>query len=192
MPIAESRALPAAHAHGSAASCPVTIPSEKATTMKRMATMLMATALLAGCATTGRLSDSERLQLYRAHAGAPVKDFHYFTSFNGWTDLGDSALAVWTRPSEAYLLTLSGPCMDLDFAPAIGVTNMMGVVSARFDRVLVYGGNGIGRVPCRIEEIRPLDVKALKVAEKELREAKAVERSDAPAQDVAPADKPAG
>lgn len=190
MPMAEPRAPPAARMRSGAASCQAHFGSTGRRTMKRIATMLLATALLAGCATTGRLGDAERLQLYRAHAGAPVRDFHYFTSFNGWTALGDSALAVWTRPSQAYLLTLDGPCLDLEFAPAIGVTNMTGVVSARFDRVLVYGGSRIGRVPCRIAEIRPLDVKALKVAEKELREAKAVERAEAEAQDAAPA-KPA-
>ena len=139
--------------------------------MKRIATMLLATALLAGCATTGRLGDAERLQLYRAHAGAPVRDFHYFTSFNGWTALGDSALAVWTRPSQAYLLELFGPCTDLGYAPAISLSNSMGRVSSRFDSVHVLGGGGntTMRIPCRIETIRPLDVKALRAAESEAR-----------------------
>mgnify|MGYP007112213923 CR=1 FL=1 len=160
-----------------------------------MKTCLMAIAMAAGlaaCATGSGLSDADRLQLYRAHAGAPVKDFQYFNSLNGWTELGDSALAVWTRPSEAYLLELSGPCLDLSFSPAIAVTNQFGRVSARFDSVRVVGAGAGPHIPCRIETIRPLDVKALKVAEKELREAKAVERSEAPAQDVPPADKPAG
>jgi len=141
--------------------------------VKRLAIVLLAAAALAGCATTGRLSSSERLELYRAHAGAPVKDFQYFGSLNGWTELGDSALAVWTRPSEAWLLSLSGPCMDLSYAPAISVTNMMGRVSAKFDRVIVRGGSpGMAPIPCRIDTIQPLDVKALRASEKELREAK--------------------
>lgn len=158
--------------------------------IKRIMAAAALAALLAGCATGSHLNDAQKLALYRAHAGAPVKQFHYFNGLDGWTDLGDSALAVWTRPSEAYLLTLDAPCQDLSFAPAIGVTNMMGVVSASFDRVLVYGGGSrIGRIPCRIATIQPLDVKALRVAEKELREAKAVQRAEDQA--LPAADKPA-
>ena len=106
-------------------------------------------------------------------SGEPVSSFNFFGSINGWSPLGDSALAVWTRPSEAWLLSLSGPCMDLSYAPAIGVTNMMGRVSARFDRVIVRGVNrDMAPMPCRIATIQPLDVKALRISEKELREAK--------------------
>ncbi|WP_313399398.1 DUF6491 family protein [Stenotrophomonas sp.] len=145
--------------------------------MKKMLVAAMLAATLAGCATTGKLSSDERLQLYRSHAGAPVNSFKYFGSLNGWTELGDSALAVWTRPSEAWLLNLGGPCMDLSYAPAITVTNMMGQVSARFDRVIVHGSGPMAHVPCRIESIQPLDVKALRASEKEMREAKIAERA---------------
>lgn len=146
--------------------------------MKKLLVTLLAAALLAGCATAGKLTSDERLALYRAHAGAPVKDFQYFGSLNGWTELGDSALAVWTRPNEAWLLDLSGPCMDLSYAPAISVTNMMGRVSARFDKVIVRGTGPGPHFPCRIESIRPLDVKALRSSEKELREARIEARAE--------------
>lgn len=152
--------------------------------MKRLLFPLAAAAMLAlaACASTPKQTDAERLELYRTHAGEPVNDFRYFGSLNGWTPLGEQALAVWTRPNEAFLLELTSPCMDLDFAPAISITNMMGSVSARFDDVIVRGGgNRAGRIPCRIERIRPLDVKALKQAQRDLREAQAVER-EAPKQ----------
>ncbi|MGE8212202.1 MAG: DUF6491 family protein [Stenotrophomonas sp.] len=145
--------------------------------MKKMLVAAMLAATLAGCATTGKLSSDERLQLYRSHAGAPVNSFKYFGSLNGWTELGDNALAVWTRPNEAWLLNLGGPCMDLSYAPAITVTNMMGQVSARFDRVIVHGSGPMAHVPCRIDSIQPLDVKALRASEKEMREAKIAERA---------------
>ncbi|HEX7989620.1 MAG TPA: DUF6491 family protein [Stenotrophomonas sp.] len=145
--------------------------------MKKVLVAMVLAAVLGGCATTGKLSSTERLELYRAHAGAPVNNFKYFGSFNGWTELGDSALAVWTKPAEAWLLNLSGPCKDLSYAPAISITNMMGQVSARFDRVIVHGGGPMSHVPCRIESIQPLDVKALRASEKELREAKISERA---------------
>ena len=147
--------------------------------MNKMLAAVMASLLLGGCATAGKLSSGERLELYRAHAGAPVRDFQYFGSLNGWTELGDKALAVWTRPSEAWLLELAGPCMDLSYAPTISVTNMMGKVSAKFDRVIVHGGmSTVAPMPCRIDSIRPLDVKALRASEKELRQAKLEARSE--------------
>ena len=136
--------------------------------MKRLIAILAVTTVLAGCASTG-LSENDRLALYRANAGEPVGDFHYFGSLNGWSPLGDEALTVWTRPNQGYLLELAGPCPDLEFAPAISISNLMGRVSARFDKVTVHGGGSRTNFPCRIREIRPLHVKALKQAERELR-----------------------
>jgi hypothetical protein len=144
--------------------------------MKRALVLALLAAGLAGCA-SNRISDDERLALYRAHAGAPVRDFQYFGNLNGWNNLGNTALAVWTKPGTAYLLELAGPCNDLDYAPAISITNMMGRVSSKFDDVIVLGGPRTIRMPCRIESIRPLDVKALKVSEQQLREAKTEERA---------------
>ena len=141
---------------------------------------LLAVAL-AACSSYPKLSDAERLAMYREHAGQPVRDFSYSGSLNGWTPLGDQALAVWTRPNQGYLLELMGPCYDLHFAPAISISNMMGRVSARFDsvRVIERAPNSM-RIACRIDTIRPLDVKALKQAEKDLREAQIVEREAQP------------
>ncbi|MDH5831988.1 DUF6491 family protein [Luteimonas sp. M1R5S18] len=141
---------------------------------------LLATLLLAGCATDTGLRDAERLALYQTHAGEPVSAFSYFGSLNGWTPLGDRALAVWTRPSEAWLLELSGPCQDLAFTPTIGLTSQMNRVHARFDKVIVGSGGGI-RIPCHIAQIRPLDVKALRASERELREARVQQREGAEA-----------
>lgn len=134
----------------------------------RVSALLCAALAAAACASTSKLSDSERYTLYREHAGEPVKSFRYFGDINGWTPLDDSALVVWTRPSEAYLLDLYGPCQDLDFAQSIALTNLMGEVSARFDKVIVAGTSSM-RIPCRIEEIRKVDVKALRQTERDLR-----------------------
>ena len=140
---------------------------------------LLALALVAplGCATSPKVSDAEKLALYREHAGEPVPHFRYFGSLNGWTPLGREALAVWTRPNEAFLLELSAPCPDLDFAPAISLSESLHQVSARFDRVTPLGHNTM-TIPCRIEQIRPLDAKALRQAQKDLREAKTEARAE--------------
>lgn len=145
--------------------------------MKRMSLLLGLILALGACASMSGLTDAQRLEIYQANAGEPVDSFRFFGRLSGWAPVGDSALAVWTRPNEAYLLDLAGPCQDLDFAPAISLTNFAGQVSARFDEVIVRGGgSGIGRIPCRILEIRPLDVKAVDAAQDELREAQVEER----------------
>ena len=131
--------------------------------------------VLAGCASTG-LSDAERLALYRSHAAAPQSSFRLSgTSLSGWTALGDSAVAVWVRPNEAYLLELVGPCQDLGFTPVIGLTSQVGQVSARFDRVLVRSTSPVASMPCPIQVIRRLDVKALRAEERTLREVRVEE-----------------
>ena len=137
--------------------------------------LLGALVALGGCATTGRLSDQERLDLYRTHAGEPVRSVRYFGSLIGWTSLGDRALSVQTRPGENWLLELDGPCQGLDFAQTIGLTSRMNQIDARFDRVLVRDGFPGG---CRIATIRPLDAKALKTEMRALRKAEATERPD--------------
>jgi hypothetical protein len=137
--------------------------------MKRTLLLAAATLLAAtGCA-TNPISDAERLDIYRAHAGAPVGSFRYFTQLDGWTPLGDTALAVWARPSDVYLLELSGSCPGLDFASAISVTSQMGTVHARFDKVLVLD-RSTPAIPCQIREIRPVDIKAIRHAEQDRRE----------------------
>ena len=133
-----------------------------------LASLLLAVTASA-CASTG-MSDSDKLATYRAHAGEPVSSFRYFGSINGWTSLGDEAIAVWTRPSEAWLLELTGPCPDIEYAPMIGVTSQFNRVSAKFDKVIAQGGGATMRFPCRIETIRPLDVKAIRQAEKTARD----------------------
>ncbi|MFL6588205.1 MAG: DUF6491 family protein [Luteimonas sp.] len=131
-----------------------------------LAALCVATSVLAACASTSSMTDAEKYALNDAHAGAPVDHFRYLGSINGWTPLGDEALIVWTRPSEAWLLDLSGTCQDLRSTPAIGLTSSMGRVNARFDKVLVRSRGSIS-MPCHIRQIRPLDVKAVRAAEKQ-------------------------
>jgi hypothetical protein len=137
--------------------------------MKPLIAVLAAVVMLSGCATNARMRDADRLALYRQHAGAPVPSFRYLGPISGWTPLGDSALAIWTRPNQAYLLDLSGSCPELDFALAISLTHQFRTVHARFDRVVPQGSTGM-TIPCPIREIRPLDVTAIRQAQREMRE----------------------
>ncbi|MFP7721950.1 DUF6491 family protein [Lysobacter sp. A3-1-A15] len=140
----------------------------------------LSVVLLAGCATDAGLRDEQRLALYHQHSGAPVDSFHYSGRISGWTPLGDRALALWTRPSQAWLLELTGRCTDLAFAHAITLTHQSRRVHARFDDVVALGP-GTTHFPCRIQTIRPLDTKALKQAERDMRDSvEMMERGQAP------------
>ena len=124
--------------------------------------MLSAVLLLAACATNYAERTQAQLQRYEAAAGEPVNSFRYFT-FNSWSALGKEHVAVWTRPNEAWLLKLRPICPDLEFAQRIALTSSLSRVYARFDKVLV------GDFECRIESIRPVDVKLLKDLQREAR-----------------------
>ncbi len=139
--------------------------------VKESATKVLSVFLslvLAACASSPPSQrDAEKLELFRAHAGEPVSSFWYSGRINGWTPLGDSALVVWTRPSQAFLLELFGPCQDLQWSPFISFTSTGNRVNARFDSVIVRTRSPVPGPPCRIREIRPLDVKAIRAAEKQ-------------------------
>lgn len=136
--------------------------------MRRLlATAALASLALAGCATNPAQRQADELALYRSHAGAPVDSFPYFRPMTQWTPLGPDALAVWTAPARAWLLDVSG-CPDLEWAHAIQLSDSLGRVSTKFDRVTPLG-TGITSVPCRIEQIRPLDVKSIREAERAAR-----------------------
>ena len=142
--------------------------------ISRFLSVALLSTALAACASAParREADLAQQALYRSHAGAPVRSFHFFGRIDSWTPLGDRSVVVWTRPTEAWLLDLYGPCNGLDYTPVIGLTSMSGTVSARFDKVLVRDPGAIN-LPCNISTIRPIDVTALKAAQREAREAKA-------------------
>jgi hypothetical protein len=136
--------------------------------MKNIVLSAIALAVLCACATRGSLSDDQRLDIYRAHAGAPVNSFLSLGGLHSWTSLGDSALAVWVRPGRGYLLTLVGSCPDLEYARALRFSGQSGTVFARLDNVMVLDRNSLN-VPCRINQIQPLDANAIRQAERDAR-----------------------
>jgi hypothetical protein len=137
---------------------------------------LLATLTVSGCATNAGLRDDERLTLYRNHAGEPVDSIQYTGHYNGWTPLSGGAFALWTRPSEAWLVELYSPCSEIEYADTIGFRDTIGRLSARFDHVYV-GSHGLIPISCTIKEIRPLDIKAIRIAEKDARAKRQVEES---------------
>lgn len=140
--------------------------------------VLLLGLLCAGCSSVPYAQRmNERQAQYAAAAGAPVRSFTYFSLYS-WEPLSDTQLAVYTRPNQAWLLDLGG-CQDLGFANAIGITSNINQVMVGFDKVLT----GRGNFPCTITQIRPVDVKSLRLEQQKQRQIKAEARA---------AGKPAG
>ena len=132
---------------------------------QRLLALSLLTALglaLTACASMGpgeRMS--QRLALYQDAASEPVKSFHFW-QMHRWEPLGREHLAVWTRLDTAYLIEVQAPCSGLDFTQTVGLSSTQNRVFSKFDDVRFENQR------CRIAEIRPVDVAALKQAEKEL------------------------
>ncbi len=132
--------------------------------MKAMLVAIFAAWGVAACA-TGRLSDADRLALYQQHAGAPVNQIRYLTPI-GWDRIDDQHVVLQMRPNESWLLRLSGPCLQWsNGSPFLGLSSFSGMSLSRLDKVIAPGS----QLSCLIQEIRPLDVKALRAGEKALR-----------------------
>ncbi len=128
--------------------------------MKALILPMLAVLGLAACA-TNRISDTDRLAIYDAHSGAPVKQIRYYNAM-GWDRIDDQHVLLNMRPSETWLLKVSGPCLDWGSAsPVLRLSSTGPYVMPKFDRILTEGSP----VSCRIEEIRPVDVKAVRAAE---------------------------
>ncbi len=107
--------------------------------MKTLLLSAVAVAVLAGCAST-RMPEAERLALYQAHAGAPVKQIRYYSAM-GWDRIDDEHVVLDMRPNESWLLTVSGPCLDWGGAsPILRLSSTGPYVMAKFDRILTELG----------------------------------------------------
>jgi hypothetical protein len=123
---------------------------------------LMLGLLCAGCSSVPYAQRmSERQAAYAAAAGAPVRSFNFFSLYS-WEPLSDTELAVYTQPNKAWLLDLGG-CQELRFVNSIGLTSNLNQVMVGFDKVLT----GRHNFPCTITQIRPVDVKSLKLAQQQ-------------------------
>lgn len=132
-----------------------------------MKIMLVVAALLsmAACASRGP-TDADHLAMILAHAGEPVPKIRNYNAM-GWSRVDDEHVLLNMRPSETWLLRLSGPCLDWGSgSPVLGLTSQGPYVMARLDRVLVNGSP----ISCRIEEIRAVDTKALRATESVVRD----------------------
>lgn len=128
------------------------------TIIRNLAVTCSVAIALAACASN--VPRAERLAHYQSFAGEPVRQIRYFSP-QGWEEVDQNHILLTMRPTEAYLVRLSGPCLDYDNgAVAMLITNTGGWVQNKFDYVS-FGGAGLR---CRIEEMRPIDMHGLRAA----------------------------
>jgi hypothetical protein len=129
-----------------------------------MKAICLATALLAlpSARSDTRERREERLAQVLAYAGAPVDSVRY-RGTDSWEALGDHSLLLWETRQRAYFVDVQPTCDEFPWANAIVVDFRNLTLDSKFDSILVGGRH------CRIEEIRPVDVKALKAAERQAR-----------------------
>ena len=125
------------------------------TRLTRYAAVPLAALALAACASGGGIARKDTPKMdYTHYAGQPVDSIRSLGRVNGWTTVSRNQLVIWTGVNEAWLLRVWEPCRELEFANAVSITQS-GSSITKFDSVQV------GRERCRIEEIRPVDIKQM-------------------------------
>jgi len=114
--------------------------------------LLVAAILAAGCSGIPRRErDQEQLQRYLQYAKPPVDHITLLGRSDNWQSVSPTQLMLWVNVNDAYLITVSPPCDNLQFANRIAVTQTANTISSRFDAVLIKHWR------CQITEIRPVD-----------------------------------
>ncbi|MEY2865977.1 MAG: hypothetical protein RIQ43_3 [Pseudomonadota bacterium] len=143
--------------------------------LKWMLLLVAAIATTAGAQDrkTERLTKMEqRLEFVTRFASEPKSSVPFARSYD-FEPLGRHTLLLYESMNRAYLVEIEDFCPDLPTAMAIGVENKTSTLNAKFDALRIGGRS------CRIQQIRPVDVKAMKTAQKAEREAaKAAKATD--------------
>jgi hypothetical protein len=131
--------------------------------------LLLGAAMAASAGAQDRQSErlskmEQRLEFVTRFAGAPKSSVPFARSYD-FEPLGRHTLLLYESMNRAYLVEIEDFCPDLPTAMSIGVDNKTSSLSAKFDALRIGGRS------CRILEIRPVDVKAMKAAQKAEREA---------------------
>jgi hypothetical protein len=103
-----------------------------------------------------------RMEQVLANAGPPVGSVVYHGTYS-WEALGDHSLLLWETPQRAYFVDVQPICNEFPWENSIIVDFRNMTLDSKFDSILVRGQR------CRIYEIRPVDVKALRAAQKQAR-----------------------
>jgi hypothetical protein len=124
--------------------------------MKNALVMMAALALATSAAAGGRAKVD-----YAAYAGESVKEIRYFQLYN-WQRSTDKQVVLWTKPSEAWLLTLQHSCDALRGGRVVIEVGGAGVPG----RLQVLDDLNVGQMKCKVVGIQPIDLAAVKRAQK--------------------------
>lgn len=105
---------------------------------------------------------SARIDFVNQFAGAPEQHVP-FVQYQNFEPVSESSLILYETMNRAYLVDIEESCWNLPYAQGIFVNHGGNTLSIAFDSIV------IGDRSCRITEIRPLDVKAMKAAEKAMK-----------------------
>ena len=108
---------------------------------------------------------AQRLAQVMANAGPPAISVNYRGTYD-WETLGEHTILLWETRQRAYYVDVEPTCDEFPWAMTISI-DVHNMSLSKFDKIKVRGRS------CWISEIRPVDVKGLKAAEKEAKAAKA-------------------
>lgn len=139
--------------------------------MRRQIAVLLLSLSIVGAALAAEGSKSarelrmdERRAFVTGFAGEPQSSVR-FSRFYDFEPLGTDTLLLYESLNRAYLVKIEDFCPDMPTAFKLGVDNSSSSLNVRLDAIVVRGNR------CRIVDIRPVDVKAMKAAQKAKREA---------------------
>lgn len=98
---------------------------------------------------------------YARFAGEPVNSIQ-FASIYGWEPIDEEHLVLYTGVRKAWMLDLSGLCMQSLVTIKINVTSAGNRIHSGFDKVQTREGS------CRITQIRKIDMEAFDEARRQL------------------------
>ncbi|KFN50503.1 hypothetical protein N790_05090 [Arenimonas malthae CC-JY-1] len=106
----------------------------------------------------------KRLELLRANAGESVERVRFLRPMHGYEVVGPLELLVWETPFKAWLVTVrdSPACNRLEREWKLGFDVLNDTLNTA--NGYVVGDNGLR---CRIDDLREVDVKAWRQAERD-------------------------
>lgn len=117
-------------------------------------------ALFTGLALAGAAAAGGGHKLdYAAYAtGESLSEISFFQLYN-WQRSTDKAVVLWTKPSTAYILTLAHSC---DTLRGGRVTIEVGGAGSVAGRLRTGDDLIVGPINCRVVDIQPIDLEAIK------------------------------
>jgi hypothetical protein len=104
----------------------------------------------------------ERIDFVNQFAGEPEQHVP-FIQYQNFEPVSERSLILYETMNRAYLVDIEESCWNLPYARGIFVNHGGNTLSIAFDSIV------IGDRSCRITGIRPLDIKAMKAAEKAMK-----------------------